>query len=325
MKPEEVPARRKNANYVLPPWKLVYISSPKAACTATKWLLADALELDPWRFYNSLSTETTRATTIHQNRWKWRDVSPRLLDLTPEQLAEITPENGWMVFSMKRHPAMRLWSAWQSKLLLREPRFMVQFKGAEWLPRIPESTDDVIEDWERFVAAIAADPKLAILKDNHFASQSRLLNLPTTNYTRLYDTSEFSTMMTELGAHLAANGFKGTLTPRRSNETPLPALERAFPSHVVDVIATTFARDYELLGYDDPVPPKLRAGDYAADLIAATGIVAERGDRIGDLSRRARRLAQRVGLPNESVPQPLTEVEPTLVSRVRRRIASQRS
>ena len=324
MKPEEVPARRRNATYVLPHWKLVYVSSPKAACTATKWLLADALEIDPWRFYNSLSTETTRATTIHQNRWKWKDVSPRLQDLTPEQLAEITTENGWMVFSMKRHPAMRLWSAWQSKLLLREPRFMVQFREADWLPRVPESTDDVIEDWERFIAAIAAAPKLSILKDNHFAPQSRLLNLPTTQYTRLYDTSEFSTMLSDLGTHLAANGFTGTLTPRRSNETPLPALERAFSSNVVEVIAKTFARDYKLLGYADPIPPKLRAGDYSADLIAATGIVAERGDRIGDLSRRARRLAERVGLPHESVPQFIGDVEPSLFSRVRRRIASQR-
>jgi hypothetical protein len=320
MKPEEVPARRKNATYVLAQWKLVYVSSPKAACTATKWLLADALGLDPWRFYNSLSTETTRATTIHQNRWKWKEISPRLRDLTPEQLAEITPENGWMVFSMTRHPAMRLWSAWQSKLLLREPRFMAQFNGADWLPRIPESTDDVIADWERFIAAIAAAPKLSILRDNHFAPQSRLLNVPTTQYTRLYDTSEFSLMTKDLAAHLAANGFTGTLTPRRSNETPLPALERAFSPSVVEVIAKTFARDYKLLGYDDPVPPKLRAGEYAADLIAATGIIAERGDRIGDLSRRARRLAKRAGVPADSLSQPDPEAGPTLRSRVRRRL-----
>jgi hypothetical protein len=323
MKPEEVPARRKNATYVLAQWKLVYVSAPKAACTATKWLLADALEVDPWRFYNSLSTETTRATTIHQNRWKWKDVAPRLRDLTPEQLAEITPENGWMVFSMKRHPAMRLWSAWQSKLLLREPRFMAQFKDADYLPRIPESTDDVIEDWERFVAAIAADPELPILTDNHFAPQTRLLNLPTAQYTKLYDTSEFSTMVSDLGAQLAANGFTGTLAPRRSNETPLPALERAFSPDVVEVISKTFARDYKLLGYADPIPPKLRSGEYSADLIAATGIIAERGDRIGDLSRRARRLAEKAGLPSEKVPQPISEVDPGLIGRVRRRIGSQ--
>ena len=35
--------------------------------------------------------------------------------------AAISPENGWFVFTVVRHPAARLFSAWQSKLLLREP------------------------------------------------------------------------------------------------------------------------------------------------------------------------------------------------------------
>lgn len=294
MKAEQVPRRRKNATYVLPQWKLVYVSTPKAACTAIKWLIADALAVDPWLFYQSLKPETTRETTIHQERWKWADVVPRLKNLTEAQREEITPENGWMVFSMTRHPAARLWSAWQSKLLLREPRFMAQFKGAEWLPRIPAGTDEVIEDWERFVTAIDADPELAILSDNHFAPQSRLLNLPKTPYTHLYDTSEFSTMLRDLEAHLRQHGFTGTLTPRRSNETPLPAIERVFTPAVLEVIATRFAPDFTKLGYPQSPPAKVRTGEWDRDLMAAVALIADRNQRIGDLSRLARKLERRV-------------------------------
>ncbi len=294
MKRNQLPTRRRQANYVIPKWKLVYVSGPKAACTTIKWMLADALEIDPRLFYQSLSGETSRATTIHQERKKWLDVAPRLRDLTDEELEEITPESGWFVFTMTRHPSTRLWSGWQSKLLLREPRFMRQFAAAQWLPREPESTEQVLEDWTRFVAAVAAQPQLPIMQDIHFAPQTPLLGIGRTPYDRIYDTSEFATMVDDVQAHLERHGFEGRLTPRRSNETPLPALEAAFPPPIVAALAQTFAEDFATLDYDDPRPSDLRAGGYDADLLAAAAIIAERADRLGYLARRARTLDRKL-------------------------------
>jgi Sulfotransferase family len=293
MKPEQVPPQRRNATFVLPDWKLVYISTPKAACTSIKWMLADLQGVDERRFYASLSSETTRATTIHQRRGVWGPDTPRLRDLTSEQLADITPENGWFVFTMTRHPGARLWSAWQSKFLLREPRFRAQFRTEPWLPSIPATTNEVIEDWEKFVAAIAATPKMPIMRDIHFRPQAALLNVGTAWYDRIYDTSEFSEMVRNVRAHLERIGWTGELSLRRSNETPLPPLQRAFPGHVRDTIARLYRADLAKLGYDDAAPPHLRTADYSPDLLAAAGIIAERGERIGDLSRRARRAAKR--------------------------------
>jgi hypothetical protein len=290
MKRDQLPRRRRNATYVIPQWKLAFVSTPKAACTTTKWMLADALGVDPTVFYRSLSGETSRSTTIHQQRWKWPDTVPRLRDLDDAQLAEITRENGWFLFTMTRHPSVRLWSAWQSKLLLREPRFQVQFAGEPWLPELPSSTEGIIDDWFRFVDAVAADPGADIMKDIHFTPQARLLGIGKTPYDRVYDTSEFGVMVADLHEQMSRNGFTGTLQTRRNNETPLPALETAFPQNVVDRLQKLFATDWKPLGYDDPMPPKLRPGTYSEDLVAAAAIVAERGDRIGDLARRARRL-----------------------------------
>jgi Sulfotransferase family len=292
MKTDELPPGRRNATYVLPRWKLVYVSTPKAACTTIKWLLAGLQDLDAKTFWSSLSSETTRATTIHQRRVLWTN-TPRLNALKPEELADISADNGWFTFAMTRHPGARLWSAWQSKLLLHEPRFMMQFRDEPWLPRIPSSTEDILEDWQRFMAAVKKNPKTDIMQDVHFQPQAALLNVGVTPYDRLYETSEFSTMLGDLRAHLHRQGYTGELEPERSNETPLPALEEAFTDDVADTIARVYADDFARLPYDDPRPPKLVTGGYSKELVSATAIIAERGDRIGDLSRRARRLHQR--------------------------------
>jgi hypothetical protein len=294
VKREQIPPLRQHSTFVLPRWKLVYVSNPKAACTTIKWMLADLQGIDEQTFHSSLREETTRATTIHQHRQCWGPDTPRLQAVSAQELEGITPENGWFVFSMVRHPGNRLWSAWQSKLLLREPRFHATFAGAPWLPRIPESTDDVVEDWERFIRAVAADPSMPIMRDQHFRSQSTLLGVNTMSYDRLYDTSEFELMAKDIRAHLEAQGWRGELSNRRSNETPLPPVEAAFPPHVVATLATVFGADFRALDYDDPTPPRLRSGDYSADLLAAVAVIAERGERIGDLSRRALALEQRV-------------------------------
>lgn len=303
MQPDQRPPLRPHATYVMRRYKLVYVSTPKAACTTIKWMLADLQGLAARDVYWTLSPETTRATTIHQSRSKWPE-TPTLRKLDDEELAEITPENGWLMFTMTRHPSSRLWSAWQSKFLLREPRFRAQFKAESWLPDIPETTQDVLDDWRTFVEAVSADPETEIMQDVHFRSQSALLNIGVTPYDRVYDTSQFKLMLKEVSEHLRANGWKGELAPRRSNETPLPALASAFPDDILDMIQQLYRDDFAKLGYDDPRPPKLRDEEsFHPDLIAATSIIAERGDRIGDLSRRARRAAKNLQECREANPQ----------------------
>jgi hypothetical protein len=292
VKPDQRPRLRKNSTYVLPQWKLVYVSNPKAACTSIKWMLADLQGMDENLIYATLRQETTRSTTIHQHRSLWYPSTPLLRDLSPDELAEVTPENGWFVFSMTRHPSIRLWSAWQSKLLLREPRYMSAYAGEPWMPRPPESTDMVLEDWERFVRAVEATPNMPIMVDQHFRAQSVVLSVGRTPYDRLYETSEFATMCADVRAHLERQGWTGELSNRRSNETPLPPLERAFPAHVQATIAKVFKADFKKLGYDSPLPRKLRTDDYSADLLAAASMIAERADRIRDLSAQAMGLKQ---------------------------------
>jgi hypothetical protein len=134
MRRDQLPPH-KTATYVLARYKTVYVSVPKAACTSLKWLVAELQGEDSERFHRSLSREVGRAMTIHR-RDLWRH-TPMLHELPDEELAAISPDDGWFVFAVVRHPSARVWAAWQSKFLLREPRWIDEFSGAPWLPRAP--------------------------------------------------------------------------------------------------------------------------------------------------------------------------------------------
>jgi Sulfotransferase family len=272
----------KTATYVLRRWKTVYVSVPKAACTSLKWLVADLQEEDPQHFYETPSAETSRSMTIH-HRSRWQR-TPMLNELDDEELAEISPENGWFVFAVVRHPAARLWSGWQSKFLLHEPHFSKHFPEATW-PRFPTSTSDVVEDFHTFVRSLAADPTAAIFHDRHFRSQSRLLRTDRVPYTRVYQTAEFGELMRDLAAHLEPLGLERMPALRRSNETPLAPIEQLFTPEVVDVVGRHYAADFEQFGYPDVIPKGLSASEYSAAELAEVGRLAERGERIGDLYR----------------------------------------
>src|SRR5215217_3818345 len=178
MRRDQLPPH-KTATYVLPRFKTVYVSVPKAACTSLKWLIAELQGEDPERFHRSLSREVARSMTIHR-RALWEH-TPMLHEL---------PDHDWFVFAVVRHPSARLWSAWQSKFLMREPRWMEEFADAPWLPGLPQSTQDVVEDFGRFVESIARDPSQPVMRNRHFLTQSELVAPERTPYTKVYETGE---------------------------------------------------------------------------------------------------------------------------------------
>lgn len=289
MRRDQLPPH-KTATYVLERYKTVYVSVPKAACTSLKWLVADLQGEDPERFQRSSSREVGRAMTIHRrNLWSH---TPMLHGLPPERLEAISPDDGWFVFTVVRHPSARLWAAWQSKFLLREPRWIDEFADAPWLPRVPASTRDVIEDFDRFVASIARDPGQPVMRDRHFKRQRELVNLGTTPYSRVYATSEIPLLLEDLQAHLRAQGVDRPLVLGQSNESPLAPLTSMFTPAVTDGIRGVYGADFEAFGFTDPVPPRAEeATEYPRGLLVAVGLLAERGERIGDLALRAQSFA----------------------------------
>jgi hypothetical protein len=297
MKRRELPPN-KTASFVLPRWKVVYISVPKAGCTSLKWLMAELQDEPTEHFSKVLSAETSRSMLIH-HRAQWQH-TPMLRRLSDEELESIRPDNGWFIFGVVRHPSARLWSGWQSKWLLREPRFRRLFPDHETWPRIPNTTADVVEDFSSFVRRLDTNPSDPIFADRHFRAQTHLLRDSVTPYSRIYRTSEMGELMTDLEKHLLPLGLESMPTLRRSNETPLPPLRSLFSPDVLDTIGRHYGSDFERYGYDEVLPPGLgSAAEYSEAALAEVGRLVERSERILDLyaiglqARRGQRRAQK--------------------------------
>ena len=288
MRRSELPPH-KSATYVLPRWKVVYVSVPKAACTSIKWLIAELQDENPARFHAALTREVARAMTIHRRR-SWQH-TPMLHKLADEELAAIEPEQGWFVFAVIRHPTARLWSAWQSKFLLREAKYVERFCDAPWLARLPRTTQDVVEDFQRFVRSIADDPEQSVMRDRHFLPQSRLLTPDRTPYTKIYETREIPQLLRDLDAHVRDQGWRRPLELAASNETPLRPLAAMFTQDVTAAIRDVYGEDFERFSYDRVEPDGLDpAGGYDESALRAVVRLAERAERIGDLALRGQRL-----------------------------------
>ena len=309
----------KTATYVMPQYKAVYVAVNKAACTSLKWLVADIQGEDPERFYRSVSREISRSMCIHR-RSMFRN-TPMLHRLSDEELAGIGPDQGWFIFTVIRHPAARLFSGWQSKFLLREPRWQHTFGDAPWFPRVPETTRDIVEDFHRFVESVREEPGQAVMRDRHFMAQWRMLVPDRMPYSKIYETREIPQLMTDFEAHLRAHGYEGEVKLRQSNETPLQPIAALFTPAVQDVIRSVWAEDFEGLGYDDVMPAKLHPGDeYPEHAFAEIHRLIERAERIGDLALKAQRL-QRAQREAKRAAPPAENGSGGVVGRVRRRIA----
>jgi Sulfotransferase family len=290
MRREQLPPH-KTACYVMPRWRALYVSVNKAACTSLKWLVADVQEESRERFHHSLSREVSRTMTVHR-RSLWQN-TPMAKWMSDEELEPISPDNGWFVFGVVRHPTARLFSAWQSKLLLREPWWWVDEFGDEpWFPRVPESGDDVVEDFVRFVRAIAENPELRVFQNRHFAPQKRLLAVDRMPYSRIYRTTEIPQLLDDFERHLRAEGWEGEpLTLARANETPLKPIPSLFPPEVLDAARELYRDDFETFGYDDPLPGGIDPSDgYDPAAIAEVGRLVERAERIHDLAIQGQEL-----------------------------------
>jgi hypothetical protein len=280
----------KTATFVMPRWQAMYVSVNKAACTSLKWLVAELQDENPARFHRSISREVTRTMTIHRRHlWQKTPMAKRLPD---DELAAISPDNGWFVFGVVRHPTARLFSAWQSKLLLREPWWVQEFGEQEWFPRTPTSGDDIVDEFIRFVRIVAKDPEQRIMRNRHFAPQRWMLAADRMPYTRIYKTSEIPELLTEFEAHLRARGYSGReLTLPRANETPLKPIAALFPPEVLDAARALYGPDFELFGYDDGMPGGLDTAErYDDDAIAEIGRLVERQERINDLALQAQQI-----------------------------------
>jgi len=220
--------------------------------------------------------------------------TPKLNEIQVATRREIRPDNGWFVFSVVRDPRVRLFSAWQNKYLMHNPRYR-NWRDEDWYPPTPESAQDVIDSFARFVDLIDKDPNHAVTDDSHFLPQMNLLRKDVVPYSRVYEISELSTaFVTDLDAHLRAQGWTGEVALRQTNDTPLRANARVFAGPVREQVERYFAADLAEYGHIWDFAKIEAVPDWTPamidDLRTRTALIERIGQLLGDLRKANRQL-----------------------------------
>lgn len=271
--------------------RVLYTPVPKASCTALLWALAEAVGLDVERFASSRGREVTPSLTIHDlNRWP-REYRFGARD--PETLEEVLAGDGWLRLTVVRDPFRRLWSAWQSKLLLTEPQFSEKFGLQPWFPPSIDSAEDIAASFREFLTGLADDPDL-VRADVHWAPQVELIGHPYVAYSHIGRVEQLDDTIAVLGEHVEQ--VTGQKLPElgKPNRTPVPFVGELLDEAGVALLSQLYAEDLQAFGYSRPETagsgePLPESWLNAAEIVRPALVeLRERNARVGDLQRNGR-------------------------------------
>jgi hypothetical protein len=291
---------------VLEEQRLLFLPVPKSGCTSMLWLLAGLAGLPAERFRASGSHEVSRAMTVH-DMTSW-GAAYRWLDRTEEEQAALLADPCWLRFSIVRDPAPRLWSAWQSKVLLHEPRFVERFGDQAWWPGPTPSVGAVVDSFRAFVHALDTDPDTAP-HDAHWGAQSQLVDGFALKFVGRAEDPDTTRALLE--QHLGPGSLPRGPLPRE-NANPIPFHPSVYDDATAEVANRVFAADLDAFGYRAIEPTAdPDAGEWRERAEAALPLVdqlVERHLRIGDLlgalsesEARRRPLSQQVAALEQSL------------------------
>jgi len=261
--------------------RLAYVPVPKAASTSVLVALSDLAGVDSEDRRRSRKLEVTRSATVHDGSL-W-DTTHRLRDKNGSELNEILRSNDWFRVTIVREPARRIWSAWVSKVLVRDPRFLEVF-GEDWFPEKPASAADIAESFRNFVSELPDRPDWS---DPHWSPQADLVGIGEIAYDLIGRFEALGAFSSDLDRYLAP---RGATLPALGYENPslLPFSESLFDADAHAACLRYTERDYEAFGYE----PAMRTGKFDAQwttrvesLVAAVRILIEHNERFLDLWR----------------------------------------
>lgn len=283
------------ATFLAPGLKVAYVAVPKVASTTLEWLMADLAGLDRGRFHKAASGAPTREQTVHAGgQWPRR---LRVARPAPEHVERAGVDSQWFVFAVVRDPRERLWSAWQSKFLVRRRTYIDHYGQEPWFPRVPHDPSDVIEDFARFVDALRAGVGDLLERDGHFKQQAGIVLDGPFPVTNLYGVRDMPALLGDLAAHI---GPYGADVPdlHRDNATPLELASEVLDGGVGEQIADLYRDDFDRLGHLWPEEPSTVSAESwpgAAFLDISSRVALH--ERVEDLASYARDLmAQRSAL-----------------------------
>ena len=219
--------------------KIVYVPTPKVACTTVKTALvgveAAGLEAD-----RRSGTRSSSLSVHHRGTHTLGSLG----DLSPGALNEVMTGVDWIRFCLTRRPYERLASAWIEKIFLAG-NLGVNLAQPSWVESI-DRTAEIGGLFREFVKGLVGESN-AIFDDPHFTPQSELLDTENFAYTHVVDLKgleEFAGLIRTSGN--SRSEFELGKPMNRSMKVPLRAMYDRATGERVEAL---YARDFECLGY----------------------------------------------------------------------------
>ncbi|WP_454876734.1 glycoside hydrolase family 99-like domain-containing protein [Pseudomonas farris] len=266
--------------FVSEKYKLLYVSTPKVACTSLKWWFA-ALEGVSKNILNSKdSSESDPELIIHDT---FHTIAPRVAGRSFEEMYEPLNSEEYFRFAVVRNPFKRIFSAWQSKILLKEPLQINKYKDAGFLNYSVESRLDVAKAFEAFLEYLAKY-EAPNFWDVHWTPQYTLLNPSAIDYSMISKIEDISNLRVELASHLGGE-VQDPFGLKPANESLIPYRQEFFTARSEELVRSLYKKDFEFFGYEQSLPlDREELSDEAlAVALKAIGLIKGRHQRLDEI------------------------------------------
>jgi hypothetical protein len=230
-------------------YKLFYVATPKVACTSLKWWFAELEGCAGVLREVTDSAETDPDLVIHDSLYK---VAPTVAGLSASELLEIINSTDYFKFAVVRNPYKRIFSAWQSKLLLREPLQVEPYRNFDFYNHVIEYDEDIAKAFEGFLEHLAVNEVPNYL-DVHWTPQTTLLRPDLIDYSKIVKIEDVSSLRLELVEWLGTD-YVDPFAVRRTNESLIPYLPRYITARSSELICMMYSKDFELFDYSKTPP-----------------------------------------------------------------------
>jgi hypothetical protein len=261
--------------------RTLYIRVPKAACTTMLWGLLELEGHDPAMMNRSRNPGLSTPDVVVHDMALYP--VPTLANVEPSLREDALTSVDWLRVAIVRNPFARLYSAWESKLLMRAPGAK-RFDGAPALIE-NERGVDVGASFRFFVRVMAQEPE-RWMAERHFGLQADLVPRAVLDNIEIVPTAGISELFGRLSERAGV-----TVTPRRSNQGLGIDGTTLLDAETAETIVRLYAPDFELTGAD----PHAFSGDEPVFLdhvaLNLLRLATARSERAFQLSRTLQQLS----------------------------------